>query len=209
MASVVHVVLAAICALFLCVGSTVQDTVKVSVYYESLCPDSVAFIDDQLVPTFRKLSKAIDIDLVPYGKANQSQHKDHWAFTCQHGVDECKGNKLHACLVNSLYPKRSNKLVRVIGCLMGNPDHLKAFPQCAKKENLNPLKFLRCAKSKKGEKLLAAFGDRTHNFTPKITYIPTIVFNDEYDKQKSKDAEADLESVVCQYVPAMCASITA
>lgn len=203
MRSFVHVAVT-LCALAFCAGPTLQDTVKVSVYYESLCPDSVAFIDNQLVPTFKKLSKAIDLDLVPYGKANQTLNKGHWQFTCQHGPEECKGNKLHACLVDSLYPKRSNKLVKVIGCLMGNDDHFKALHQCARKVKLNPAKFIRCAKSVKGENLLAALGDRTHDITPKITYIPTIAFNDVYKEEESKAAETDLESVVCKYVPNMC-----
>lgn len=205
MKNFVHVGVA-LCFLFLCVGPTVQDTVKVSVYYESLCSDSVAFIDNQLVPTYKKLNKAINIDFVPYGKANQTQHKGHWVFTCQHGPEECKGNRLHACLVDSLYPRRSKKLVNVIGCLMGNNDHFKALPQCAKKVKLNPDKFIKCAKNKKGEKLLAAFGDRTHNFTPLINYVPTIVFNDVYNEEESRTAEKDLESIVCKYVPDACAS---
>lgn len=191
--------------LFSCISVAVQNTIKVSVYYESLCSDSVAFIKYQLVPTFKKMSKAIDIDLVPYGKADQTQRDGRWIFTCQHGPQECEGNKLHACLVDSLYPKQSNKLVTVIGCLMGNRNQFKALPQCVRKVKLDPNEFITCAQSIKGENLLAAFGNRTYNFfMHKINYVPTIVFNDTYNEQESKDAEINLESVVCKYVPEIC-----
>lgn len=45
--------------------------VPVTVYYESLCPDSKAFIVDQLTPTVRgPLGNYIDLTLVPYGKSS-------------------------------------------------------------------------------------------------------------------------------------------
>lgn len=45
------------------------EKVKVSVYYEALCPDSKFFITYQLVPVFGELKDFLIIDLVPYGKA--------------------------------------------------------------------------------------------------------------------------------------------
>ena len=46
-----------------------DDTLKVGVYFESLCPDSKAFITTQLHPTFGKLGKYLDVDFYPYGNA--------------------------------------------------------------------------------------------------------------------------------------------
>lgn len=51
-------------------GSTSVQPVQVSVYYESLCPDSMYFISDQLWPTFQKIAQIFTVDLVPFGKAN-------------------------------------------------------------------------------------------------------------------------------------------
>lgn len=48
------------------------EKVKVTVYYEALCPDSKFFITYQLVPVFEKLKDSLLLDLVPYGKAEVS-----------------------------------------------------------------------------------------------------------------------------------------
>lgn len=51
---------------------SVQDTLKVSLYYESLCPDSVRFVVRQLYPGFLKLGDILDLDFIPYGFATVS-----------------------------------------------------------------------------------------------------------------------------------------
>lgn len=46
--------------------------VNITVYYETLCPDSKAFILSMLYPNFPKLKDYISLRLVPFGKANVS-----------------------------------------------------------------------------------------------------------------------------------------
>lgn len=47
-----------------------QEKLKVSVYYESLCPDSINFLVKQFYPVYSTgLKEHLDVDLVPYGKA--------------------------------------------------------------------------------------------------------------------------------------------
>ena len=41
----------------------------VTVYYESLCPDSQNFIANQLYPTWERLGKYFRIQFKPFGKA--------------------------------------------------------------------------------------------------------------------------------------------
>lgn len=40
------------------------------VYYESLCPDSKAFITKQLHPTMKILKDHVELHLVPFGKSS-------------------------------------------------------------------------------------------------------------------------------------------
>lgn len=56
--------------LLLAVAARADDRVKVSVYYETLCPDSIAFITKQLWPTYQKMKDIMIVDLVVYGNAN-------------------------------------------------------------------------------------------------------------------------------------------
>ncbi|CAG0923061.1 unnamed protein product, partial [Notodromas monacha] len=44
--------------------------VKVGIYYESLCKDSVYFFAKQLKPAYEKIKHCADIDYVPFGKAS-------------------------------------------------------------------------------------------------------------------------------------------
>jgi hypothetical protein len=47
---------------------------KLTVLYESLCPDSQDFITDQLYnDVYLNFAKYVDIELVAYGKANRSE----------------------------------------------------------------------------------------------------------------------------------------
>lgn len=49
--------------------------IPVTVYYEALCPDSQAFITNQLYPVMQSpLAKNVALKLVPFGKSNVSTH---------------------------------------------------------------------------------------------------------------------------------------
>jgi hypothetical protein len=48
-----------------------EQRLPITIYYEALCPDSVKFFKDQLVPTYKDLGKYMDIEFVPYGHAHQ------------------------------------------------------------------------------------------------------------------------------------------
>lgn len=48
---------------------TASSPVLVTVFYETLCPDSKHFVNKQLEPTYAKAGAFMDIKYVPYGKA--------------------------------------------------------------------------------------------------------------------------------------------
>merc|ERR1719357_2180408 len=66
--------------------------VKLSLYYESLCPYCKKFITEQLGPNFAKFEDYLDVHLNPFGNAHMKKHGDSYKFTCQHGEGECKGS---------------------------------------------------------------------------------------------------------------------
>lgn len=43
--------------------------VQVGVFYESLCPDSIRFVKNQLEPIYQDFNEFIQIDFIPFGKS--------------------------------------------------------------------------------------------------------------------------------------------
>lgn len=124
----------------------------------------------------------------------------NWSFICQHGEDECYYNRIQVCAISRLNKDRRKKLFSFISCFESLEDkesgsqvklcsyvcislsvELELFVfiylQCANLIHYPFAKLEQCAKSKEGFDLLAAFGDITHNFRPKLQWVPTIVFN--------------------------------
>merc|ERR1711890_157416 len=91
-------------------------TVDITVYYEALCDDSQNFINTQLFPAYEHFGSDLNIALKPFGKAQWTEHGDSWQFTCQHGPNECYGNKVQACLLDQ-FPSASDH-VPLVNCLM-------------------------------------------------------------------------------------------
>ena len=91
--------------------------VKLSLYYESLCPYCKKFITEQLGPNFAKFEDYLDVHLNPFGNAHMKKHGDSYKFTCQHGEGECKGSIMEGCLLNRLNKGTDNAAVPTIACI--------------------------------------------------------------------------------------------
>jgi hypothetical protein len=78
---------------------------KVGVYYETLCPYSRDFIIDQFAFAFPKVINLIEVKFVPFGWANKTVNATDGSisFECQHGEQECWGNKLHVSKYRATY----------------------------------------------------------------------------------------------------------
>nr|CAH7740314.1 unnamed protein product [Callosobruchus chinensis] len=74
------------------------EKLKVSLYYETLCPGCVEFVQKQLLPVYNEFEDYLQLDIVPFGNADYEKVGKKWKFTCQHGPDECYGNVIHACV---------------------------------------------------------------------------------------------------------------
>ena len=141
-------------------------------------------------------------------------------FTCQHLRLECEGNKIHACAVK--YIKDEQQLLNFVSCLfknMRNPPksaqsvsttiyeiflphiytsfifHIIVFCQCASEAGTDWNTIQQCASSKEGSELLKLHGEDTHSLSPSVTFIPTIVLNDNQGIQKN--ILKDLKKEVC------------
>ncbi|XP_059621073.1 GILT-like protein 1 [Phlebotomus argentipes] len=201
-----------------------QAKVPVYVYYESLCPDSQAFITQQLYPAVKgPLGKFVDLKLVPYGKSNYTTLGADVLFTCHHGPNECYGNKVQACAIDHIQVNsyqhehtRETLTLEFINCLMkmGNnfPDSIYPGEKCARQVGVpNWDNIERCANSTEGSKSLQRFGELTGMLQPQLTSVPTVTFRQKYDHDTQMMALSNFGLALCKKIssptPIECSNI--
>jgi len=186
---------------------------RVDVYYESLCPDSARFINDQLYPAKRgPLGKYFDVNLVPFGKASWVTFGADVNFTCQHGPPECYGNKIQACALEHIQVNsyqnthtRDSLILEYVNCLMklGNQrDSVYPGARCASAVQLANWPIIeQCANSTDGSKYLQNQGMITQQLQPALTSVPTVVFKQQYSSELQDLAMRNFQSAVCRALP--------
>ncbi|XP_047484749.1 gamma-interferon-inducible lysosomal thiol reductase-like [Penaeus chinensis] len=174
---------------------TVADRVKVSVYFESLCSDSMKFFKSQLYPVWQDLQDIIDLEFIPFGKARATPTETgDYEFECQHGPDECYGNRVMSCAQNSL---PIGTQVEFFQCMM-----TKRYPaffgkQCSEEIGIAWAPLQECAESPKGAAMLYQNGIRTASLKPRVHFIPTITINGRYDNRQLRVSLMALRSQIC------------
>ncbi|CAB3370534.1 Hypothetical predicted protein [Cloeon dipterum] len=192
-------VIAVLCLAFL----SAAQAVKVSVYYESLCPDSMRFFSNQLHATYQLLgSDAITVDFLPYGKATHTQDANgQWSFQCQHGAEECRGNKVQACGLK--YITEPDLQEAYAHCVMSNSYPPDAGQACATSVGgvTDYSAISSCIASAEGDEALVAYGDRTHALGSILSFVPTIIYDDVFDQDDQNESLYNFRGVVCRHLP--------
>ncbi|XP_067871875.1 gamma-interferon-inducible lysosomal thiol reductase-like isoform X3 [Heterodontus francisci] len=88
---------------------------RISLFYETHCPDCREFMVNQLCPTWQSLKEVMNIRLIPFGNAEEIQEGQNWQFRCQHGVAECQGNTIQTCIMH--YLENATFYMPVICCM--------------------------------------------------------------------------------------------
>nr|AIU34503.1 gamma-interferon-inducible lysosomal thiol reductase [Stichopus monotuberculatus] len=170
--------------------------VGVALYYESLCPGCREFIADQLYPTWQKLGNdVINITLVPYGNAKEQFVNNSWEFTCQHGVQECRGNILETCIL--YVAKDFTTAFESIHCMEASTDPVTSASQCCDEASLDFGPVSDCSTSSTGNKLEHQMGLLTEALDPPHKYTPWITLNGVHTDTIQEKAQSDLLSLVC------------
>ncbi|XP_068244553.1 uncharacterized protein [Palaemon carinicauda] len=172
-----------------------EDRVKVTVYLQSLCSDTVRFFTSQLYPTWQDLQDIIDLEFVPYGKARATPlESGGYKFVCQHGQEECYGNLVMSCVQNSL---PISTQVDFFNCMFSQRNPAQAGSKCSDDLGLDWTPFEECAKSDQGAELLYQNGLRTAALKPRLHFIPTIVIDGHYDDYQLRLSLLAFKNQIC------------
>ncbi|CAN7945299.1 unnamed protein product [Ixodes hexagonus] len=175
--------------------------VNVTLFYESMCPYSKAFITGQLFPTYNRLRDYMEVVLVPFGNGHINKKtlrsgNTYISITCQHGANECKGNTIQACAIKKY--TRTKEWLSLIACMSAFSDPYRQGKKCAESLKLEWPDVGRCSNGKEGQDLLYLMGRLTKAQRPRVNHVPYVVFDGVYDRDTEARAEKSLFDVVCE-----------
>lgn len=178
--------------------------VKVEFYMEALCPGCQYFSTHVLAPVLAEpgIADLVDLNIVPAGNANLkwSYTDGKMKLTCQHGEEECEGNRIIACLASK--HRNEKGFVKAIDCIergdsgfkvsetvsnaidyMNNvtvhkPSHTRMgrlADGCMKKAGIKSEPIFACSGGFHGEALAEQSANATASLVPKLEYAPWIV----------------------------------
>lgn len=195
--------------------SQIPKTANIQVYYESLCPYSIAFITEQLWPTYVRVGYLMDVQLVPFGNAFKEQQQQNptraerfavgrrqepeYKYSCQHGPDECFGNVVQSCAAHIFNDTILS--LAFVTCMSLAEHPSEAGRECARGIARNWNAIQRCANGGKGRVLQDEMSERTWNLNPPHHYVPWIVINGVHNDEQQAMAQTDLLQVVCDATP--------
>jgi len=182
-----------------------KSSVKLSLYYESLCPYCIDYIVNQVKPAWDIFGKRFQVQFKPYGNARYEESGDGWKFRCQHGERECYGNIIQACLINMVGEEEQEVIVPMISCIMSkSPDRLMDAEVCVKESNLSNdvieqyiNRLETCVSGKEGQSLLHDIAVETDQLVPKHKFVPWPLFNGKYDYDNFEASAEDMKSFIC------------
>ncbi|KAD6120335.1 hypothetical protein E3N88_11606 [Mikania micrantha] len=171
-----HKILVLIFLLAISKSHGVEDKVKVSLYYESLCPFCANFIVNQLGKALFQwnLISIVDLKMVPWGN---TQFAPNNAWICQHGPDECMIDIVEACAIDLLpQPGLRFKLIECIENLDLQGRH-GDWKSCMSSLKIDPKPITDCYQTRKGFDLELKFADETKKLNPPHRFVPWVLVN--------------------------------
>ncbi|CAF4842413.1 unnamed protein product [Pieris macdunnoughi] len=175
-------------------GNAIRPKLRLTVYYESECPDSETFILKQLQPTVQQLHNYTTLELVPFGKARSINYGND-GFQCQHGSSECLGNMVQDCALNRMKQYTDVMKVAYVACEMKTRSGAKGDLHCVQNAKLSPKDVEDCVLTGEGTSLQLHSEYQTNKVRP--TFIPTITVNGVFDQHIQDNAQVDLFSTLC------------
>jgi len=146
-------------------GGAADKPIKVNIYYETDCPFSKNFVASELGPMLSDpdcVQTQTDFNWVPYGNADVADTGNPEG--CQHGEDECFGNRLHLCAKRE-FGADGDGLTQWVTCVMTNlvPDGKQSHDETTFRpcDDGKAQAILDCANGDESLQMLTAAGAET------------------------------------------------
>ncbi|XP_060865695.1 GILT-like protein 1 [Metopolophium dirhodum] len=176
--------------------------VEIEVYYEALCGDSVQFVSNQLLPTFNKLSKFINVTFIPFAQGNISTNTDNSLnLTCRRS-GECDADKVHACGIHKI--KDSEQLIKFVNCSLtegfNNSKKIVPIDVCGKNSNIDSAvitDIINCANNTESNPWLQEYMKKSS--AAHVISVPKVIIN----KNSTEDFASTVPfmNAVCKQIP--------
>ena len=193
------ILLSILIALTACVQA--QEKLQISLYTESLCPYCIQLITGSVAgavnaPGFFDM---VDLQIFPYGNAHETQSgSSSWAFTCQHGPNECYGNVLENCAKAYYTPTVFwNWLICIEAGVLTTGSFDKSGLACSQKYGVDFTEIQTCASNSQGIALEHDAAVATGNLSEPLTYFPWVVVNGDHNEVDEEDIFDSLLTFVC------------
>ncbi|KAB8274861.1 hypothetical protein BDV30DRAFT_237186 [Aspergillus minisclerotigenes] len=142
-------------------GSSYDATRKVpfEVHIESRCPDARDCLQKLVAPAYWQVKDKVDFRISYVGEVWEKPRRD---VTCQHGMNECKGNKLLVC--SEKHAESISDALDFNTCVLSDYERVPDegfIEECAQEHNIDYQKISDCANSEEGLELLISSVERS------------------------------------------------
>ncbi|XP_038633494.1 gamma-interferon-inducible lysosomal thiol reductase-like isoform X2 [Scyliorhinus canicula] len=147
--------------------------VRISLFYESRCPDCRHFVVTQLCPTWVRVKEILNIMLIPFGNAE-------------------------SCVMH--YLQNATSYMPVICCMESASSALTEAQLCLQTHAPAVLwdTISDCVNGDQGNELMHQNAQMTNELEPPHNYVPWILINGEHSEDLQHQAETDLFNLVCK-----------
>ncbi|XP_013098672.1 GILT-like protein 3 [Stomoxys calcitrans] len=168
---------------------------KVEVYYETLCPDSMRFIRNQLYRAMidDSLLQFSELVFIPYGKVGSwtDPSTNVTNLYCQHGRKECELNALHACIVEH---NTIREQLDLITCLLNG--YSTDIDVCSQYLNIDVTEAKNCKATRETNEILQKYGNMTDAI--EMTFVPSVGLGGVFDPWKQRSILYNFPRTFCR-----------
>lgn len=168
-------------------------------YIESLCRFSAKFITEQLYPNYDAIKEFVTVLVYSCGKVDIDRLRNGSVVqSCQHGTDECWGNKVQNCAMHKI--EQEEDRVKFIYCSMSNLQIPIDYTECCTQVGVDCNDLYECANSDLGDALLKKCHDDSADYFAESQKVPVCVWGNSTHPPYDANAEAFMQQDFKQWV---------